>query len=237
MSGVRIFSVLPRGVDVAQDISHSLPGYQARVIFDVGANTGQSAKQFLKQFPASRLCCFEPVFATFQVLKRNLASNPRVDCFQLAVGSSAGCGTMVLQDASVCNFLRGRSDEPIMDGAKTESVKVISLDTFCSENQIDHINYLKVDTEGGDLDVLHGAARMLSNQKIDFVQVEAGMNPANRRHVPFEAIKEYLEAQQYFLFGIYEQVNEWPTQEPHLRRTNPTFISQSTIMANSKLRK
>jgi hypothetical protein len=28
-------------------------------------------------------------------------------------------------------------------------------------------------------------------------------------------------------------VNEWPTKEPHLRRTNPVFISDRVIKANA----
>jgi hypothetical protein len=91
---------------------------------------------------------------------------------------------------------------------------------------------MKIDTEGADLDVLKGAERMLNEQRIDIVKVEAGMNPTNHLHVPFEVLKNYLESKHYFLFGIYEQKHEWPTKHPHLRRTNPIFISQQVIENN-----
>ena len=73
---------------------------------------------------------------------------------------------------------------------------------------------------------------MLTEQRIDLVQVEAGMNNSNKRHVPFETLKDYLQSHGYFLFGVYEQVSEWPTKEPHLRRTNLAFISRRLIEAN-----
>jgi hypothetical protein len=73
---------------------------------------------------------------------------------------------------------------------------------------------------------------MLSRQQIDAVEVEAGMNSKNRRHVPFDVFSKFFEERNYFLFGIYEQVNEWPTKEPHLRRSNPVFISDRVIKAN-----
>ena len=73
---------------------------------------------------------------------------------------------------------------------------------------------------------------MLSEQKVDLIQVEVGMNPRNDRHVPFESIKNFLESHNYFLFGIYEQVLEWPSKRPYLRRTNPVFISQRLIDTN-----
>jgi len=84
------------------------------------------------------------------------------------------------------------------------------------------------------MEVLKGAVNMLTWQKIDLVQVEAGMNPRNRRHVPFESLKAFLESYEYFIFGIYEQVHEWPTGEPHLRRTDTIFISQRLIEMNRK---
>lgn len=79
------------------------------------------------------------------------------------------------------------------------------------------------------MDVLEGAVKMLVKQNIDIIQVETGMNPTNSRHVSFESVKQFLESYHYYLFGIYEQVNEWPTGKPHLRRTNPIFISQKLI--------
>ena len=70
-------------------------------------------------------------------------------------------------------------------------------------------------------------------QHIDFIEVEAGMNPWNERQVPFEILKAHLESKNYFLFGIYEQVHEWPTKAPHLRRANAVFLSERLIQANT----
>ena len=137
---------------------------------------------------------------------------------------------MALQGSSDMFFLLGQSKEsPINKDVPTESVDIVTLDEFCRTKRIDHINYLKIDTEGGDLEVLKGAVGMLTEQRIDLVQVEAGMNPTNSRHVSLESLKAFMESHMYFLFGVYEQENEWLTREPHLRRTNPVFISQQMI--------
>jgi hypothetical protein len=64
------------------------------------------------------------------------------------------------------------------------------------------------------------------------VLAECSMNPANDSHVPFSEIYEHLTKFGFALFGFYEQVREWPTREPHLRRCNVCFISQKVIMRN-----
>jgi len=235
LTSTHIYRELPRGIDNIQDIAEWLPMYRVDIVFDVGANVGQSSKIYLARFPSSHIYCFEPVRDTFHQLQDNLKGNERVDCYPLALGSSKSKGKMVLQGSSAMFFLLGQSKEsPLNNNVTTESVDIITLDEFCDNKKIDQINYLKIDTEGGDLDVLKGAAKMLTEQRIDLVEVEAGMNPGNIRHVPFEALKEFLESHRYFLFGIYEQVNEWPAREPHLRRINPIFISHRMIEMNRK---
>jgi FkbM family methyltransferase len=234
MTGTQILRSIPHGIDPARDIAKSLLKYRAEVVFDVGANIGQSSKDYLNKFPNAHIYCFEPVSDTFRQLQNNLEGNERVDCFQLAFGSAKGSGEMVLQGESDMFFLLDSSKESLTNSSVlTESVNIVTVDEFCQKKGIDCISYLKIDTEGGDLEVLKGAVQMLAEQRIDCVQVEAGMNPNNSRHAPIEFLKEFLESYKYFLFGIYEQTSEdWFNGRPHLRRTNLLFISYNVIEAN-----
>jgi FkbM family methyltransferase len=235
LTNTHIYRIHPRGFDIIHDITTSFPMYRVSVVFDVGANVGQSSIIYLNRFPNSHIYCFEPVNETFRQLQTNLKGNERVTCYRFALGSSRKNGLMVLQGNSDMFFLLDHSKQPFMiEGASTEPIEVVTLDEFCHSKKIDHINYLKIDTEGGDLEVLKGGEKMLTDQRIDFVEVEAGMNPKNKWHVPFEELKKFLELNQYFLFGIYEQVSEWPTRESHLRRTNPVFVSRRMIKKNQQ---
>lgn len=229
-----IYHTIPRGIDYIHDIATSLPQFRANIVFDVGANVGQSALTYLQCFPGSRIYCFEPATDTFHRLQANMGGHKRVLCHHIALGSANGNGMLVIKRESDMSYLLNPSQEPaIEDDVNTESVTVIALDDFCIAERIDQISYMKIDTEGADLEVLKGASRMLLEQKIDLIEVEAGMNPLNHRHVPFEVLKKHLESYQYFLLGIYQQVNEWPTGKPQLRRTNPIFLSQRLIDLHS----
>jgi len=228
-----IYRVLPRGIDLFQDIPNHLPLLHVDVVFDVGANVGQSARDFLDSFPKSQIYCFEPVGETFRRLQLTLKGYDRIHCFQLAFGALQGKGRMLHQGSTDMFYLLNPSKNvSVNDDSYLEEVDIETLDEFCRSRKLNHIGYLKIDTEGGDLEVLRGSKNMLNAHQIDLVQVEAGMNCRNERHVPFEALKEFLESKKYFLFGIYEQVHEWPTKEPHLRRSNCVFVSEAVIKAN-----
>jgi FkbM family methyltransferase len=233
LTNSRVFRVLPHGVDVFNDIARLLPHYRPEVIFDVGANVGQSTKQFLTWAPKSRIYCFEPVTLTFIELQRGFGRFNNVYCFQLALGATRGRGEMLLQGApGRYSLVCSPKDTPVSGDTRTEEVDVGTVSEFCHTMEIVRISFLKIDTEGHDLEVLKGAAKVLDEQRIDFVKVEAGMNPANERHVPFTELKSYVEARGYWLFGIYDQKHERSGGRPHLRRANPVFVSEYVMRMN-----
>ena len=49
-----------------------------------------------------------------------------------------------------------------------------TLDLFCEREAIPNIDFLKIDTEGNELDVLEGAKKLLSGGKIKIIQFEFG---------------------------------------------------------------
>ena len=228
--GVHILRVLPRGVDPFNDIANSFHEYQMSVMFDVGANTGQSAQAYAVSFANAQVHSFEPIQESFRMLEKAVSSFHHVHCHHLALGKEDGFAWMISNGSSTMN--RQINAEEAVDSRQsdsTERVEMTSLDSFCARNSITHVSYLKIDTEGADLEVLKGAGLMLARGAVDFVEVEAGMNPANRQHVALEDLKSFLESYGFRLFGIYEQVNEWPTGGPQLRRANMVFLSSAMI--------
>jgi len=227
LTGTHIFRTLPRGIDLSADLARWLPGFRGEVVFDAGSHHGQSAERFLRWFPAARVYCFEPVAESYALLKQNLAGAARVRCFQLALGASPGQAA-IRREGPPDMYAIDELTRPER-GSPGETIPVETVDRFSAREGIEHISLLKVDTEGHDLAVLEGAKGLLGRQAIDLIQVEAGWNPGNRRHVPVEAFKTHLEARGYRLFGVYQQVGEWPTGEPHLRRADLVFVSGAAI--------
>ncbi|GAA5525169.1 hypothetical protein Maes01_01734 [Microbulbifer aestuariivivens] len=209
-----------RGVSIFFDAHRLLPEWQVNTVFDVGANIGQSAIEFRKAFPAATIYCFEPVQKTFEKLKSNTGNLKQTKNFLIALSASDGEGRITVNEQSTQNRITS-----VMDCSTTEQVKIRAIDSFAAENNIDHINYLKVDTEGNDLNVLLGATNMLTNQRVDLIEVECGMNKNNTYHNYFIEILDFLSQKGYRLFGIYEQKHEWKESKPSLRRANLAFIS------------
>lgn len=220
ITGRRIVSGFPRGVDFYQDFENSIEDFKPKVVFDVGANVGQSAKEFRKHWSNAKIYSFEPVPSTFADLKKETELDKNIFCFSIGLGAKQGTASFLDE---------GASDRHRLTESPKGSIEVQTLDKFCKDQGISEISFIKIDTEGGDLEVLKGATDLLRRQCIDAIQVEAGMNQDNKLHVPFSEFQKFLAPYGYFLFGIYDQISEWEQTKPYLRRTNPIFISSKLI--------
>lgn len=217
------------GEYVFADIERKLPSFRARTIFDVGANIGEVANRFAAQFEEATIYCFEPVPQTYSILTGNVHGD-RFKCNRLALSSTESTAKLRRRGHDGLFSLEGPQAGP--DEEALDEVFVTTLDAYCARNQITHIDYLKLDAGGHDLEVLKGGTGLFSSHAIEFIEAEAGRQPDSQVFSRLEAIQSFLEGYDYGLFGIYEQVSDSRTQEPSLRRVNPVFISRKLIESN-----
>lgn len=213
-------------------IDRFLSGFAMRTFFDVGANIGQTSTSIRQLYPDCEIVAFEPVPGTFDALQSNLAGDAKSRAVNIALGAQDGEATMVVKGTSPVNRVVA---VPKLD-ADTVTVKVRRGDDFCTEASIDAISYLKIDTEGHDMEVLRGFETMLARQAVEMVEVEAGLYPGNKRHVPFEQFKAHLEPLNYLLFAIREITHEY-SGRANLRRCNMVFASSRLLDANPRERR
>ncbi|HEX8060262.1 MAG TPA: FkbM family methyltransferase [Cyclobacteriaceae bacterium] len=195
-----------------------------QIFFDVGAHFGETANDICKAFPLARVFSFEPSAHSFAALKKNTAGL-NCDCIHLAMGSKPGFLEVAVSDDAAHSGMNSMINQSQnKHDLHKETFTISTIDVFCEENNLVHIDYLKIDTEGYDLEVILGADAMLRKGEIDFVQVEVSMNPSNTFHVSGDKVKSHMESLGYALFGMYDQTLEWITKRPILRRVNMVFI-------------
>jgi FkbM family methyltransferase len=92
----------------------------------------------------------------------------------LALGSEIADKTMFEYDLSLVNSLFPNSQFAVRFAKEARQIQVhcTTLDKFCFERGVEHIDVLKIDTQGFDFEVLKGASSMLTRQAIKFIYVE-----------------------------------------------------------------
>jgi FkbM family methyltransferase len=227
--GAKIFTTLPVGIDLSLDIKYNLKSLEINTIFDVGANIGESENYFSKCFPRANIYCFEPIPSSFDRLKKNIMGHNSY-CFNFGFGEISSVNEIfTYENPNLSSYNSINSSFFDNEIKKKEQIELKTLSNFCSENNINHIDILKIDTEGFDLKVLLGAKELLEKGKISIIQVEASMSLRNDFHIYFEEFIKLLKLYNFEIFGIYDQTLDFKLLKPILRRTNITFVNYSIL--------
>jgi FkbM family methyltransferase len=146
-------------------------------IFDVGANTGEYSRLVLDALRnRAEIYAFEPQKLAYQQLSESIKSN-NFSAFNIGLGNVPGIVKLYKNnEGSVFGSLYYAKHAHLgVELDKTEEVTIETLDQFCLSNAISHIDLLKIDVEGHEIEVLKGAKEMLKTEKINFIQFEFGI--------------------------------------------------------------
>lgn len=185
-----------------------LLGGKADIIFDVGANYGNIIKEYKKYFPGATIYAFEPFPEVFRHLKELSDNLENVHAFDRAVTDKSGSRIFYVNEHADTNSLYksqeiGISSDEMAKNKSSMEVPATSIDDFCAQNNIDRIDILKMDIQGGELDALKGAASLLHKKKIALVYAEAFFVPQYQDQPLFQDIMVYLDKMGYQLQDIY----------------------------------
>jgi FkbM family methyltransferase len=133
------------------------------VIVEAGAYTGDQALYAVKVWPhCRRVVAFEPNPKAFEQLEKRVAALSQVEVYNLALNSYKGKAPFYLNLANE----RESSLLPLSEEMAEMEVPCVVLDDFCREHQIEHIDILRLELEGLELQVLEGAQNILKNTHI-----------------------------------------------------------------------
>lgn len=180
-----------------QALNRRFPDWEPAVVFDVGANVGQSVEDFGNHYPNTRIFAFEPIEKTFEALRSRVEGNDKVSTHRLAFSRRAGTMWMEAKGTSTMNRVVPQESKNAV------SVEVQSGDAFCAQHGVSDIGYLKIDTEGHDVDVVVGFSGMLRDHRIEFIQVECSFSPHNTFHVEYSRLAALLHSFDYGLLGFF----------------------------------
>ena len=172
------------------------------MIFDVGANVGQSAVYYENHFPGATIHSFEPSPTTFEKLKQAVRSK-NTSTWNVALGSSSRRQIFLENSCSDMSSLLPMGERCWGQIEKETEITVTTLDEFCAERGIQHIDILKIDTQGYDLEVFKGARRMLELGQINMIFFEVNFSPMYKGAPAFDEIFQFLNQYGYHLQNLY----------------------------------
>lgn len=178
-------------------------------VLDVGANEGQYAT-FLRQEVGFKgtILSFEPAQGPYTILEEKSGSDSNWHCFFMALGAEEKVEKFNVMAESQFNSLRMPDTKTLFQDKNvvvdSYDMDIRTLNTLWEELQKKYglsSPYLKLDTQGFDLEVLKGSENILYDIKA--LQSEMSIIPIYKDIPSHKEVTLYLENKNFSLSGMY----------------------------------
>lgn len=200
-------------------------------VLDVGANVGQFAEMLRKHAGyKGHIVSYEPNPAAFRQLQDRSKKDAKWRVIPMALGSQKGTFSFNAVDQSLLGSFKGFSDSP--HAPASSSSVTVDVETSTVEEQLPNLiaelgcrnPFLKMDTQGFDLEVLKGAGDSLS--KFVGVMSEIAFQTIYRDAPKFSEIFEYLDRAGFVLSRL---TNTHEIHFPELVEMDAFFLRRDLL--------
>ena len=178
-----------------------------KLIIDAGANVGDYSILANQIMPACKIYAFEPVEATFQYLLSNIKDLQNVVPIKKGLFKE-NCELAI-------NLFASNEHSSIYDieglpigSDQQQKIELVRGDDFIKDNQIDSIDFLKLDVEGAEYDALLGFKNTIKHGAIKAVQFEYGYINISTKKLLVDYYN-FFEANGYIVGKIFPKLVEF----------------------------
>lgn len=159
------------------------------MIFDVGCNIGEWTRMTRSFQPESQIHMFEIMPTTFQKLLRNNVLDPKI--FPNSFGLSNDIKQIPVKYVSNNDRVTTTVLEQEHDDAIIKNAYVVTGDSYCGNqpHSIEYIDFLKIDSEGHEYEVLQGFMSMITQGHVGCIQFEYGNLNILTKHLLLDFVK------------------------------------------------
>jgi FkbM family methyltransferase len=170
------------------------------VIFDVGANIGSISLPILKNIPGATVYSFEPTDWAFSKLTHNASLNPQFSelLFLFQMFLNDGHQSPPESIYSSWDLQQKHDTHPSHGGTlkKTSGATSATLDSVVNKLGLRSVDFIKIDTDGHEWDVLSGSIETLKTCR-PVVLFEAGLDHFQERGLHFSDFHRFFSALDY----------------------------------------
>lgn len=164
------------------------------VCMDIGANIGVLSIAIAKSAFAGKVYSIEVSTINHAYLSKNIKDNKLNNCMAIHCGVSDRREVVnfnYVEEVAGCSFI-----SPLgIEAGHSEVVELVTIDEIVLNNEIGHVDFIKLDVEGGERKALQGAKALLMRNK-PLLLIEFNPTPIQRFYgedpqTLFDLLKKY----------------------------------------------
>ncbi|HVV55979.1 MAG TPA: FkbM family methyltransferase [Mucilaginibacter sp.] len=198
-------------------------GFDAGFAIDAGAYDGEWTTMFKKIFPASKVLMLEAQVEKEQVLSRVIQKLPGTYFHIGLLGAEAGKDVVFNVNSTVSSVLEEyKSNDFQKQNRKTETLDDIVL---AQRDKLGSPDFIKLDVQGYELEVLKGASNLLGN--VQFILCEVSLLEINKGCPLIAEVIRFMDDRSFIPYDICSFIRRpldkalWQTDVLFIRKNHP----------------
>ena len=193
-------------------ITRCIKKFQIDCFWDVGANIGQTGESIRKHGYTGNILSFEPQEEAYKKLLKNSFNDPKWKIYEkCGLGQNSFKKINISKNSVSSSFLQMENlhidKNPESKFIKKEEVKIISLnEVFNKEKNSFKKNFLKIDTQGYEKEVLDSGENILDN--FIGISCEISVQPLYKNEAKFLDIINYLNTKGFEIYSVHNSYYE-----------------------------
>lgn len=188
---------------VVEFFSQEIAKNPSAIVLDIGAQSG-AFSLLAKYHPETKWFCFECDPTNYSLLQENIKLNNVANCFMfpVAVSSQSGKATLRRSTHFGLHTLGSNPRRFAEDLSLNVEVETVSIDEFVAISNLPSVDFIKIDTEGCELNILRGAINTIKKFKPKILLEYYGENLEQFGHTQAQLIHfitddlSYVQAHQ-----------------------------------------
>lgn len=201
-------------------------------ILDIGANIGAHTLQFAELIRSKgEIYAFEPTSYAYNKLKKNISINPNLElnikAFQIMLNKDLNTE---IPENLYSSWPLGNNSEEVDKGHKgrlmdTEGASSTTLSSFAIQKNIEKVNFIKLDVDGNEYDVLLGSRDLIQKFK-PIILMELAFYPSNDH---FSQLLDFFKELSYSMKDLKGAI--LPLESDKLLKKIPVGSSINVILS------
>lgn len=184
------------------------------IVLEAGAHEGENTSSFAELWPEGQILAFEPNPRALSLVREVCKDYSNVRPFQLALDLEEG-----IKNFYLC---QGPAKQTEVEGASSLlpsseymqyhyqgdviPVQCVVVDQWCQSNQIPKIDFMWLDLEGKELDVLKGAKNILKTTRV--IYTETNFQEFRTNGAQYHELRRFLEEQGFEMIAHW-YLDQW----------------------------
>lgn len=171
-------------------------GYQPKLVLDIGAYEGNWATSFSTIFPEAKILMLEGQKSKKDILQQKSVANKQLE-FRIALLGSAEQEVEFNIYETASSVLKEDNET----GAKVEIRTLTTLDQLTINTPFAQPDFIKIDTQGYELEILKGAEKTM--QHAQFILLEVSLIDIYKGCPMVAEVMAFMQAKGFVLYDIY----------------------------------